>query len=117
MPRSFGTHSSNANRDTSFEAIAVNYWGDIIGVGFTMEDVLLTDSSGINLSTASDMSWFTVGSSFTPILHFYMLNKPGEYDAYHFNFGTNTKFIGVEVLPNEDSATHSIAQSIISGFD
>jgi len=71
MPRSFGTHGSDANQDTSFEAIAVNHWGDFIAAGYTMATELITDSTGINVSGATDMAWFNSGSSYTPILHYY----------------------------------------------
>lgn len=110
MPRSFGTHGSDASQDTSFEAIAVNYWGDFIAAGYTMATELITDSTGINVSGATDMSWFTSGSSYTPILHYYCnVNMAADvYDAFYFNFGSNTKFIGLEVLPF-DSYTETIA--------
>ena len=81
MPRSFGTHGSDASQDTSFEAIVINYWGDFIAFGYTMATELITDTNGINVSGASDMSWFTSGSSYTPILHFYN-NDGSSADEY-----------------------------------
>jgi hypothetical protein len=117
MPRSFGTHGSDASQDTSFEAIAINHHGDFLAAGYTMATELITDSTGINVSGASDMSWFNSGSSYTPILHYYcnVGQSADVYDAYHFNFGTNTKFIGADILPS-DVATKAIAENIIAGY-